>query len=444
MKQPGNKTCMDCSSPMPQWASLSFGTFICLSCSGQHRGLGVHITFVRSITMDKWTEEQLKYMKMGGNAACREFFETSPDYSSTLPIPQKYTAQFATLYKSKLAATIANRPWDPSQVPPPSPSNGSRPSTPSTPTGIGSSSLRKPGGRLGSSLRGNSTPSPIGSRSASPNPTSNSDFGMGGSQKERNENYFASLGAANASRPDNLPPSQGGKYGGFGNTSYTPSNSVAEATSSRALPTLDDLRDDPAKAVSKGWGFLSSAFGQAAKVVNESVVQPGMRMAQDPELHKQGWDYLHSAGETLQKGGSYLGDGLRQGGKMIKRETGYDVGELGAGYVDRRPETHGYSTVDQGFDDSSREPSTRYSHQGNDDFFADQLSPTSQSARPVENANEWKEFGFDDPPAKEAPTPASASAKGKGMRLGAVKRGATVPTPSVGTAKKEEDKWEDW
>ena len=33
--------------------------------------------------------------------------------------------------------------------------------------------------------------------------------------KTENEAYFADLGAKNDQRPDHLPPSQGGKYGGF-------------------------------------------------------------------------------------------------------------------------------------------------------------------------------------------------------------------------------------
>jgi len=42
VKHPDNRQCADCEgrSP-PTWASVNLGVFMCLTCSGIHRGLGV-------------------------------------------------------------------------------------------------------------------------------------------------------------------------------------------------------------------------------------------------------------------------------------------------------------------------------------------------------------------------------------------------------------------
>ena len=44
----------------PDWADINFGVFICIECSGIHRSLGAHLTKVKSVNLDEWSEEHVK------------------------------------------------------------------------------------------------------------------------------------------------------------------------------------------------------------------------------------------------------------------------------------------------------------------------------------------------------------------------------------------------
>ncbi|XP_013780647.1 arf-GAP with coiled-coil, ANK repeat and PH domain-containing protein 2-like isoform X2 [Limulus polyphemus] len=76
---PGNDWCCDCRSPEPRWASINLGITLCIECSGIHRSLGVHVSKVRSLTLDAWEPELLKVMAELGNVVVNGIYEANVD-----------------------------------------------------------------------------------------------------------------------------------------------------------------------------------------------------------------------------------------------------------------------------------------------------------------------------------------------------------------------------
>lgn len=73
----GNDKCADCGAPEPDWASLNLGLLVCIECSGVHRNLGVHISKVRSLTLDVkvWEPSVISLFQSLGNSFANSVWE---------------------------------------------------------------------------------------------------------------------------------------------------------------------------------------------------------------------------------------------------------------------------------------------------------------------------------------------------------------------------------
>lgn len=71
-----NKSCADCKTARnPRWASWNLGCFVCIRCSGIHRSMGTHISRVKSVDLDAWTDEQVELMLKWGNEKANSHWE---------------------------------------------------------------------------------------------------------------------------------------------------------------------------------------------------------------------------------------------------------------------------------------------------------------------------------------------------------------------------------
>jgi hypothetical protein len=107
---PGRSCCFrNAERSMPACSPCLLSLLLLFHYCYLFRSLGVHITFVRSIDMDSWTDKQLKHMKLGGNEKCNSYLQKNGIGPRT-PIKQKYESDVAQLYKEILKARAEGLP----------------------------------------------------------------------------------------------------------------------------------------------------------------------------------------------------------------------------------------------------------------------------------------------------------------------------------------------
>ncbi|XP_036306299.1 arf-GAP with SH3 domain, ANK repeat and PH domain-containing protein 1-like [Pipistrellus kuhlii] len=84
---PGNDVCCDCGSSKPTWLSTNLGILTCIECSGLHREMGVHISRIQSLELDKLGTSELLLAKTIGNNSFNNIMEGNVPSPSPKPTP---------------------------------------------------------------------------------------------------------------------------------------------------------------------------------------------------------------------------------------------------------------------------------------------------------------------------------------------------------------------
>lgn len=267
--------------------------------------------------MDAFKHAEIQRMELGGNEPWKKFYDEHPVTVSEgrtfedSTIKERYEGDAGEEWKERLSCKVEGREYVPGQEK--KNTTASRSSTPlSSVAGAGGVRTASP---AASSIR-----------------STDSQRGGPASKKEQNEAYFAKLGSENATRSDSLPPSQGGKFTGFGGGMPPPAAGDRRSSpfggfggfggggGGGGAPPFDEFQKDPMGTLTKGFGWFASTVGRSAKQVNESYLQPTAKQLAESDFAAQARMQAANWGQNLQTGVRGAAD---QFNRFVEGEDGH-------------------------------------------------------------------------------------------------------------------------